>query len=228
MACGRRIRPGFEGVRPGFVPGDVDRVAPGRGREIDHELGEGEGSFGKADEMNRLLRGHGQGQRMRVGEAHVLGGEAHEAAGDVERVLAALDHAGQPVQGGVGVGIANRLVQGADQIEMLFAALVVEKSLARQRLPGESQVDPARAPGERRGDFQGAQRASGVAVGDFGQEQESVVVDFDSEIPQPALPVMERAAHQVRQPPRREAASPRRPGSVKAERPPLRMKGFRW
>ena len=91
----------------------VDRVALRRGGEVDDELGEGQGALGQADEVDGLLRGHGQDQRLRVGEAHVLGGEAHQPARDVERVLAGLEHAREPVEPGVGVRVADRLVQRA-------------------------------------------------------------------------------------------------------------------
>ena len=85
-------------------------------------------------------------QRLGIGQAHVLGGEAHQAARDVEGVLARLQHAGQPVEPGVGVGVADRLVQRADDVEVLLARAVVEQRLAREGLPHGLQVHGARRP----------------------------------------------------------------------------------
>ena len=42
-------------------------------------------------------------RRMRVGHADVLGREDHQAPGDEAGVLARLEHAGQPVEAGVGI-----------------------------------------------------------------------------------------------------------------------------
>ena len=109
----------------------------------------------------------------------VFGGEAHQAPRHVERILARLQHAGQPVEAGVGVGVADRLVQRADDVEVLLAALVVEERLARERVLHGGQVHAVRALGVRRrvGDrhLEHVERRARVAVGRRGQEGERVV-----------------------------------------------------
>ncbi len=73
-------------------------------------------------------------QRLRVGEADILGGEADQAAGDVAGVLAAGEHAGEPVERRVRVGAAQRLMQRGDEVVVLLAILVVERGAAADHL----------------------------------------------------------------------------------------------
>ena len=93
--------------------GDVGGVRFGRGGEVEHGLGDRELALGRAEALVDVPGGERLRQRLRVGHADVLGGEADQAAGDEERVLAAGEHAREPVEGRVGVGAAQRLVQGA-------------------------------------------------------------------------------------------------------------------
>jgi len=51
----------------------------------------------------------GQRERARVGIADVLGSHAQHAPGHVARITAAVEHAAQPVERGIGVGAAHRL-----------------------------------------------------------------------------------------------------------------------
>ena len=73
-------------------------------------------------------------QRLRIGEADVLGGRDHEPAGDEARVLPRLDHARQVVQRGVDVGAADRLDERADHVVVLVALAVVAQQRAVDRL----------------------------------------------------------------------------------------------
>src|SRR5207237_6020013 len=70
------------------------------------------------------------GQGARIRQPHVLGGDAHHAAGDIQRILAPREHPRQPVERPLHVRPAHRLVQGGDEVEVLFAGFVV----ARERL----------------------------------------------------------------------------------------------
>ena len=65
-----------------------------------------------------------------VGETDIFDGHTHQAADDVEAVLAGFHHAGDPVEGGIGVARPDRFVECGDQVEVLFARLVVEENLA--------------------------------------------------------------------------------------------------
>ena len=55
------------------------------------------------DVFDRVSRGIGHENGLRIGKANVLGGQNHEAASNEPRVFAGFDHAGQPVNTGVGV-----------------------------------------------------------------------------------------------------------------------------
>ena len=90
----------------------VDRDRLGRGGQVHDRLGDGELSLRGAEPLvglpgrQRYLQGPG------VGHSHVLAGEAHEPSHHVQRILATAQHPRQPVQGGVRVGAAHRLVEG--------------------------------------------------------------------------------------------------------------------
>ena len=81
-----------------------------------------------------LPRGKRVGQRLGIGQPDVLDREARQAAGDIAGVLAAFDHARHPVERGIGVGAPERLVKGADEVEVAFLAFVVEGHAALHRL----------------------------------------------------------------------------------------------
>ena len=86
---------------------DVGRVRLRRAGEVDRGLREVQAGLGKPDVLDRLRRRDGNEQRARVGIADVLRGEHNHSAGDEARVLAALEHRGQVVDGRVGVGAAH-------------------------------------------------------------------------------------------------------------------------
>ena len=93
-------------------------------------LGEGQLALGRADALVGLPGRDALDQGLGIGEADVLDGEAHQAAGDVARVLAARQHARQPIERRVGVGAPERLVQGGNQVVVALLALVVERRAA--------------------------------------------------------------------------------------------------
>lgn len=88
--------------------------------------------------------GHSQGPAQDTPTApprtltHVLAGEPHEPPGHVERVLAALQHAAQPVERGAGVGAPHGLVQRRDAVVVL---LPCAQSPAQPRAAGLSPAD---------------------------------------------------------------------------------------
>ena len=69
---------------------------------------------------------HGYVEGVGVGEANILRRKARYAAGNVEWVLTGFEHAREPVYGGIGVGVAHRLVQRTDDVVVLLTRLVVE------------------------------------------------------------------------------------------------------
>jgi hypothetical protein len=88
---------------------------------VDHGVGQVELGLGQADELDGPGGGVGDEQAGGVGHADVLGGEDHEAPGDEAGVLPRLEHAGQPVEPGVGVRAPDALDEGADHVVVLVA-----------------------------------------------------------------------------------------------------------
>ena len=107
------------------VDGRDHGVGLRRDRQRDRGLGEVEPGLGHADQLHGLGGGDGGGERRRVGQPDVLAGQDHQPPGDEARVLPRLDHPGQVVQRGVGVGAADRLDEGAGHVVVLVALPVV-------------------------------------------------------------------------------------------------------
>ena len=147
------------------VPGRVDRVRLRREREVAGGLGQGQLAFRRAEEVVGLLGVERQAQRGRIRVAHVLRGEAHEPARHVERVLARLEHAAEPVERAVGIGVAQRLVERGDQVVVLLARLVVEQGLLLHRV-AHRRLGHAGRPDARRRELEDVERGARVAVGE--------------------------------------------------------------
>ena len=91
-------------------------------------------------------------QAHRVGHADVLAGQDHQPAGDEAGVLPRFEHAGQPVEAGVGIGAADALDERADDVVVVVAA--VAQRLGAEGGLGVGQVDvraARRAGGSRPG-----------------------------------------------------------------------------
>ena len=83
-------------VGGGRVVGGVDRVALGRGRQVDGRLRERGVALGHADEMRSVLRRDRDGQRLRIGVADVFRCEADRAAGRCRADLRRLRASARP------------------------------------------------------------------------------------------------------------------------------------
>ncbi len=132
----------------------------GRERAVDDRLGQVDAALGHADEVDRLGGGHGHLEGGRVGHADVFRGEDDDPAGDEARVLPRLDHAGQVVEGGVGVGAAHALDEGADDVVVLVALAVVADGGLVDGLLHHLDGDVV---GQQGGGLQVGQRAPGVS-----------------------------------------------------------------
>ena len=96
-------------------------------------------ALGAAQKIVGVLRRVRLHERVRIGKPDVLDRHAHHAAREVKRVLAAIDHAAEPVKRGVGVRAAHGFVQRADKVVMPIAVLVVKRRAAlheRHKLSG--------------------------------------------------------------------------------------------
>ncbi len=93
-------------------------------------MGEREIAFGYAEKIEGVFGRKSDGERAGFGEADVFAGHADQAAGEIERVFAGFEHAHEPVESGVGIGIAHGFVERGDEIEVLFAGFVVAEEFA--------------------------------------------------------------------------------------------------
>src|SRR5699024_10979039 len=94
-------------------------------RQIGDRFGQRDPSFGHADVLYGGRSGDGDGQRLRVGHADVLGRGDDDPAGDEPRVLTGDDHPRQIVQGRVDIGAADGFDEGRDDVVVLVAVPVV-------------------------------------------------------------------------------------------------------
>ncbi len=88
----------------------------------------------RTEQFESLHRCDGHFHGVRLGEANVFASHADQSSRDVQRILAGFEHARQPIEGCVRIGIAHRLMQRRNQVEMLFAGLVVRQQLALQHV----------------------------------------------------------------------------------------------
>ena len=136
-----------------LVDRDVARVRLRRAREVDRRLREVEPGLGQADVLHRLRGRDGDEQCARIGVADVLGREHDHAPRDEARVLSALEHRREVVDGGVGIAAAHRLDERGGEVVVRVRALVVEsRPLARGVLDvrlGDRRRSPSRARARR-------------------------------------------------------------------------------
>lgn len=85
-------------------------------------------ALGHADFLGGRVRGRCEREERVVGYANVLGGDDDHAAGDVQGVFTALQHAREVVQRSVGVGAAHGFVEGGNGVVVLVAGAVVDEA----------------------------------------------------------------------------------------------------
>ena len=98
------------GAHVGLGPPQRHRHGVGLGRpgQVDHRFGQVERRLGQPDVLDGPGGGLGHEERLGIGQPDVLAGQDHHAPGQETGVLARLDHAGHPVEAGVGVGARAR------------------------------------------------------------------------------------------------------------------------
>ncbi len=180
------------------------RVRLGRRGQVERRLGQVEAALGQPHPVERLGAGGHHPDGVRIGQAHVLAGQDQHPPEEEARVLAGIDHLGQPVERRVGVGAAQRLDEGADGVVVIVAVLVVQHRPALDALLGHGHVDDddPLGVGRRRlhRQLQRVEHAAGVAVGHVHQVGQGIVVHLDLEPAIAPLRVGQGAAgdgHQV-------------------------------
>ena len=170
--------------------GGVDAVALRRRGEVNDRLGQGQLPLRRAEKIVGFFGVQGQGQGLRVGQADVLGGETDHAPGDVERILARRQHPDEPVERGVDVAVTEALVEGRDEVEVLFPGFVVEEGPLLKRFLHVLDGDEL-CPGQAGGDLEGVQGPAGVAVGVVDEHVPGARVDGQPGRAESAILVLE-------------------------------------
>ena len=118
--------------RKGCVHTQIGTVALRRGGQIDRCLCQWDATFGPAYLHHGVEGGIGQQQGVGIGQADILSGTDHQTAGDELRVFPTLYHACQPVERRVGVGTADALDEGRDDIIVHLPVLIVGQRILLQ------------------------------------------------------------------------------------------------
>lgn len=82
----------------------IDGIAFGSSGNVDHRFRQGNLGFGKANMLYRLGCGGGDQESPGIGHAYVFGGVDKHPPGDEAGVLSGMNHLGQIIQGGIGIG----------------------------------------------------------------------------------------------------------------------------
>ena len=103
----------------------IGTVALGGRGQIDRRLRQRNPSFRHADLGNHLEAGIGQKQCIRIGKPHIFRCRQAQTPGNEQRVFARIDHPGQVIDGGIGVGAPDALDEGGDDIVVHLPVLVI-------------------------------------------------------------------------------------------------------
>jgi hypothetical protein len=175
----RRERTGLLRAPDRLAEAAVDRDRFRRGREVDDGLRDRELAFGRAQPLvdvpcgERLLHG------LRVGDPYVLVGEPCDAPRDEQRILAAVEHPREPVQGGVRVGAAHRLVEGRDEVVVALLGFVVQRRPLLDGLGQRGRVEGRGALGQFLQLLDHVQQVAAVPVGHGDERAARLVLERD-------------------------------------------------
>jgi hypothetical protein len=119
-----------------------------------------------------------------VGETDVFPGHADDPPGQVARVGAAIEHAAEPVERGIGRRAADRLVQRRDLVVERVAPLVEAPQVLRQRR--STKAPSMLRPGGRRSPWRSVrdvEQSPRIAIGETDQARARVVVELRPSAP---------------------------------------------
>ena len=150
----------------------VTCVGFGGAGQIQHRLRQRQFAFGAAQPFKRGGGIVGNLQRTRVGQPDVFPRHADNAARQITRVRAAVDHAAEPIKRGIWVRAAHGFVQGGDLVVKRFAAFVESAHGVAHILRGKIGIDSGDAArlGSVKPLFQHIQEAARIAVGGLAQQ----------------------------------------------------------
>jgi hypothetical protein len=160
-----------------------------RASQVDRRLREVEPRLGQPHVLDGLRGRHRDHQRSGIGQADVLARVDDHPPGDIPRVLARLEHPGQPEQGRVRIGPPDALDERRDHLVMRVALPVVDDRLLLDRVGrtlAGNRLLPGRAGRQDRG-LQAGERDPGVAAGNLDEVLERLVRDLDALLGQAAV-----------------------------------------
>ena len=195
---------GFADIFEDLTVGGVDGVGFGGEGKIDDGLREGQVAFGRAEKIEGVAGGEGDGESAGFGEADIFAGHADDAAGEIETVFAAFDHANEPIERGIGIGVADGFVEGGDEIVVLFAGFIVTEEFALEDIFEEFAGDAADAGGIAGGGgirglgaagakFERVVGGAGIAIGIGGDAEENVIGGIEMSVTKAAFGIGEGA-----------------------------------
>ena len=143
----------------------IGRVALGRSGQIDRGLGQGDATLGPTDFHHGIEGRIGQQKGVRVGQSDVLARTDDQSASNEGGILAALNHASQPVERCIGVAAADALDERRDDVIVHLAVLIVGQRILLQTLrdDGVRHLDVALLGSSLEDEFHDVQQLAGIA-----------------------------------------------------------------
>ena len=158
----------FEGAKIG-----LGGVAFGGERQVDGGLGQVVLGLGEANPGKGLGGGDRLDQGLGVGEADILRGQYQQAPDDEFGVLAGVEHAGQPIEGGVDIGTPHAFDEGGNGIVMGISVTIIQHGPGLDGFLGYLQIEINAAVGCGRGaedgQLQGIEGVAQIAAGQISQ-----------------------------------------------------------
>jgi len=199
---------GFVDIVEDLAIGGVDSVGFWSEGKIDDGLREGQVAFGRAEKIESIACSEGEGEGAGFGEADIFTGHADDASREIEAIFTAFDHADEPVESGVGIGVAHGLVECGDEVVVLFARFIIAEELALEDIFEEFARDAADAGRTARGgaigglsaagaEFEGVVGDAGVAIGIGGDAEKDVVGGIEMSVTKAAFGISKGAVEEI-------------------------------
>ena len=196
----RQDAPGAD-IPDGGLDGQVAGVALGCRGQVGDGVRQDDPRLRHAHVFRGLHGGDGERQAARIGIADILAGEDHHPPRDEARILAGLQHLGQPVERRMGIGTAQALDEGRDRVVVAVFVAVVGDHPALHAVLHRGGIHMHDAFGVRRraahGHLERRQGAPGVTLADVGQEPEGRCGDLRPNRAEAARGVAQRAVEQL-------------------------------
>ena len=116
-----------------LVDGQVGGVALRRRGQVRRRLRQDDPRLGHAHEVRRVQGRHGYGQAARVSITDILRSKDDQAPRYEARILAGVQHLGQPVDCRMRVGAAHTLDEGGNRVVVPVFVMVVHHGFRRPR-----------------------------------------------------------------------------------------------